>query len=943
LTRSAICLLLALGLVTSFGIAGGAPLHLVYTGGTRSSLEPTAANGVTAGGLARRATIIRVLVRTHPNALVLDAGGLFSGDAAPDRARCALHLRAMRDLGYRAVGAGPDELRFGPAFPDSVSGPDGPALLSCNLWDSRSDDLAFEPFRIFDVDGLRVGVLGLSGRIPGAAAHYVLKDPEIAAIGAVAGLEARTDLILLLSGLDGDLNQLLAERIPAINVILARHSQETIRWVGSTAILGAATAGDWVGRATVSVGPSGVNVVARGRIQATDEIAPDGAVSDTLEAFYDRHALPGDGMQAAAPGNENRFVGAGTCATCHSDVYTNWLSTAHARAFETLLAGQAHFHPDCLPCHTTGYGHTGGFGPGNRETDLAGVGCESCHGPGRSHVRRPGAGNIGPGSGVDVCLRCHTTQQSPDFRAGDEHALKLSAHGRIAGKGRETPVEPVEAGPVRVELFVMPECPYGIQAESVLIPIIKRMGDAVDFQLRYVAEPVSGSGRRAAARRYVAGAAPACEGEPIPGSGRFQSLHGDEEVAEGIRQVVMALHEPERYLAYVLCRGRSDMARSWEDCAAEVGINPIRISTIAESPEGEALYAENILRSNLLGIRASPTLLIDGIESASFHDAIAFQRALCGERIASPDCASLPACTADRDCRRPGMVGLCVDPGQPGARCVYQDPVQFQMVVVNDPDCRVCDTGFFIKSTLDLFPGVQIRNVDAGTDEGASLIARYGLEALPAFILDEHFVQAARYPRFERTVSHRADAYLPRPEMVPVRQLLNRPVDNGRIDLFLDPGSSSSMKLAGSLVSWAISNGLGDSLRVYYLPTPSDSREARWHVCVRDLDPSGFAGFLSCRVHGTVGGRRDLTVEACLAALGLVPERVARCVAGTRADSLLQSDVARAGILGLGTRPGSLVVLDGRIVVSARMAARVPELYRRLHPAPVSGSGPAGE
>ena len=49
----------------------------------------------------------------------------------------------------------------------------------------------------------------------------------------------------------------------------------------------------------------------------------------------------------------------------------------------------------CLPCHTTGFGHEGGYVIPDSEDKkalrrakkLAGVGCESCHGPGSAYIK----------------------------------------------------------------------------------------------------------------------------------------------------------------------------------------------------------------------------------------------------------------------------------------------------------------------------------------------------------------------------------------------------------------------------------------------------------------------------------------------------------------------------------------------------------------------------
>ncbi|MBC8096390.1 MAG: hypothetical protein H7Y43_11300 [Akkermansiaceae bacterium] len=136
------------------------------------------------------------------------------------------------------------------------------------------------------------------------------------------------------------------------------------------------------------------------------------------------------------------FVGAQTCALCHSggliasNTYTPWTQTAHATAFSKSIDGldTSHFSKNCISCHTVGFDSAtnavnGGFDDvaaqhnwvfptvltnGNYAAmpaalkNVANVQCESCHGPGSEH-----AYSLGDTNRISVnfisgdCAQCH--------------------------------------------------------------------------------------------------------------------------------------------------------------------------------------------------------------------------------------------------------------------------------------------------------------------------------------------------------------------------------------------------------------------------------------------------------------------------------------------------------------------------------------------------------
>lgn len=104
------------------------------------------------------------------------------------------------------------------------------------------------------------------------------------------------------------------------------------------------------------------------------------------------------------------YVGSSKCKKCHITESKSWKKTRMGKAFETLKPGVAaeaktkhgldpakDYTTDvtCLKCHTTGFGHEGGYAipdPNDKKAvrkakKLAGAGCESCHGPGSAYIK----------------------------------------------------------------------------------------------------------------------------------------------------------------------------------------------------------------------------------------------------------------------------------------------------------------------------------------------------------------------------------------------------------------------------------------------------------------------------------------------------------------------------------------------------------------------------
>ena len=92
-----------------------------------------------------------------------------------------------------------------------------------------------------------------------------------------------------------------------------------------------------------------------------------------------------------------------------------------------------------------------------------------------------------------------------------------------------TPVpEPVKSSRPSVELFVMSFCPFGVQAENAMDPVVDLLGTKADIKVRYIAT---------------------VNGDTVDS---VKSLHGLPEAKEDLRQLCIAKYYPQNLWPYLM-------------------------------------------------------------------------------------------------------------------------------------------------------------------------------------------------------------------------------------------------------------------------------------------------------------------------------------------------------------------------------------------------------
>ena len=133
------------------------------------------------------------------------------------------------------------------------------------------------------------------------------------------------------------------------------------------------------------------------------------------------------------------------------------------------------------------------------------------------------------------------------------------------------------ADAVKVEFYVMSQCPYGVQVMNGVKEALDALGPDVDFHFDFI-------------------------GQKSP-TGELTSMHGPNEVAGDIVQLCAAKQAPGSAMNMIACQNKApkDVATNWEACAKEVGIAVEPLKACLTGEEGKTLLTDSFARAAARG------------------------------------------------------------------------------------------------------------------------------------------------------------------------------------------------------------------------------------------------------------------------------------------------------------------------------------------------------
>jgi protein-disulfide isomerase len=166
-----------------------------------------------------------------------------------------------------------------------------------------------------------------------------------------------------------------------------------------------------------------------------------------------------------------------------------------------------------------------------------------------------------------------------------------------------------------VELFVMSFCPYGIQAEQVMSPVINLLGLKADIKIRFITQ---------------------VQGNTID---KVSSLHGSNEALQDAVQVcIMKNYDRKIYWDYLMefdnncptyLQNNTGLDACWKAVATKYGINATLVDTCSKSSAAIALLTADEQQASQYGVQGSPTLIINGVTYNGSRTPDAFKQGIC--------------------------------------------------------------------------------------------------------------------------------------------------------------------------------------------------------------------------------------------------------------------------------------------------------------------------
>ncbi len=423
---NAILLLVFISLIAKTGSSSDR-FVLLFFGEEQGALAPCGCFEGQLGGISRRDTFLKGYKTQGISAIAVSTGDLIKTSERQEEIKMEYLFAAMKEMGCILHNLGEKDFEIGLPALSFASQTNTIDFLCGNIEINSPFPLKYKKYLLKELPEFNVPlkIAFLSIISESLIKEHLLDfirvyDPVQSLTPVINQIKGKADLIVLISHAPMEESVEIAEIFPEIGLVITGHGIEdpieSLMYVNNTPLLSHGIGGKYVAVADY--------VVKNGTIRNTSvDIVPlddKYAASEGMQALLKQYqqTLKAEDLLNNLPKlpleDGNFYIGSLACGTCHKKIHAHWSNTSHQKAYTTLSDSGQQYDPECISCHTVGFGYVSGFANYETNRNLAHVGCESCHGAGGNHIK-----NITDSYGKvneNGCLECHNSDHSPKFQ-----------------------------------------------------------------------------------------------------------------------------------------------------------------------------------------------------------------------------------------------------------------------------------------------------------------------------------------------------------------------------------------------------------------------------------------------------------------------------------------------------------------------------------------------
>jgi len=241
------------------------------------------------------------------------------------------------------------------------------------------------------------------------------------------------------------------------------------------------------------------------------------------------------------------------------------------------------------------------------------------------------------------------------------------------------------ANAVKVEFYVMSQCPYGVQVENGIKPVVDKLGPNLDLVIDFIGD--------------------------IGQNGELTSMHGPNEIVGDTVQLCAIKYAPAKALDMIVCQNKNarEVQNNWEQCAKDSGISVDKLKSCKDGDEGKQLLKASFERSKAKPAQGSPTIFLAGKPYNGRRSETAFLRAICTEMSGS----------------------------KPAACEGITAPEAVNVTVLGDKRCSDCNADRYVGMLKARIENPVVKTLDYTDAEGKALYEKMGNKGnLPMVLFD---------------------------------------------------------------------------------------------------------------------------------------------------------------------------------------------------------------